>query len=78
MPLPCKKGLLDLENRLAALGAAHPGACVLLQHDSLAYMMRSAGLKVMDVLQENEEQAPLPPGCWNASSTSRKSGPPCS
>ena len=53
-----QKGLLDLENRLAALGAAHPGACVLLQHDSLAYMMRSAGLKVMDVLQENEEQAP--------------------
>ena len=53
-----QKGLLDLENRLAALGAVHPGACVLLQHDSLAYMMRSAGLKVMDVLQENEEQAP--------------------
>ena len=53
-----QKGLLDLENRLAALGTAHPGACVLLQHDSLAYMMRSAGLKVMDVLQENEEQAP--------------------
>ena len=47
-----QKGLMDLENRLAALGAAHPGACVLLQHDSLAYMMRSAGLKVMDVLQE--------------------------
>lgn len=53
-----QKSLLDLEKRLAALGAAHPGACVLLQHDSLAYMMRSAGLKVMDVLQENEEQAP--------------------
>lgn len=50
--------LRDMEKRLAALGAAHPGACVLLQHDSLAYMMRSAGLKVMDVLQENEEQAP--------------------
>lgn len=53
-----QKGLLDLEKRLAALGAAHPGACVLLQHDSLAYMMRSAGLNVMDVLQEDEEQAP--------------------
>ena len=53
-----QKNLLDLEKRLAALGAAHPGACVLLQHDSLAYMMRSAGLHVMDVLQENEEQAP--------------------
>lgn len=53
-----QKDLQDLEKRLAALGATHPGACVLLQHDSLAYMMRSAGLKVMDVLQENEEQAP--------------------
>ncbi|WP_455552608.1 metal ABC transporter substrate-binding protein [Desulfovibrio sp.] len=53
-----QKDLLDLEKRLAALGAAHPGACVLLQHDSLAYMMRSAGLDVMDVLQEDEEQAP--------------------
>lgn len=53
-----QKDLLDLEKRLAALGAAHPGACVLLQHDSLAYMMRSAGLNVMDVLQEDEEQAP--------------------
>lgn len=53
-----QKNLLDLEKRLAALGAAHPGACVLLQHDSLAYMMRSAGLDVMDVLQEDEEQAP--------------------
>lgn len=53
-----QKSLLDLEKRLAALGASHPGACVLLQHDSLAYMMRSAGLEVMDVLQENEEQAP--------------------
>lgn len=53
-----QKTLLDVEQRLAALGTAHPGACVLLQHDSLAYMMRSAGLSVMDVLQENEEQAP--------------------
>ncbi|WP_301967452.1 metal ABC transporter substrate-binding protein [uncultured Desulfovibrio sp.] len=53
-----QKDLLNLEKRLAALGAAHPGACVLLQHDSLAYMMRSAGLNVMDVLQEDEEQAP--------------------
>ena len=53
-----QKNLLDLEKRLAALGAAHPGACVLLQHDSLAYMMRSAGLDVMGVLQEDEEQAP--------------------
>lgn len=53
-----QNSLQDLEKRLAALGAAHPGASVLLQHDSLAYMMRSAGLKVMDVLQENEEQAP--------------------
>ena len=53
-----QNALLAMEQRLAALGAAHPGASVLLQHDSLAYMMRSAGLKVMAVLQENEEQAP--------------------
>ena len=47
-----------LAARLKNAGAPFAAAGVILYHDALAYLADDAGIPVLDVVQENEEQAP--------------------
>ena len=50
--------LEDLGKRLAAVGANAANKNVVALHDGMAYLVRDAGLNLVDVIQEDEEAQP--------------------
>ena len=50
--------LETLGKRLAAVGANAANKNVVVLHDGMAYLMRDAGLNLVDVIQEDEEAQP--------------------
>lgn len=50
--------LMALDAQLTAVGAAATAKGIVVQHDAASYLVTDAGLTIIAVLQENEDQAP--------------------
>lgn len=52
--------LMAVDKRLAALGLSAQNRPVVLQHNALAYLAARAGLRVVAIIQEDEDTPPTP------------------